>query len=319
MSGQKVKAQMSFSVPSLFKSLSLLMIPFAFLISPLSSGPARSACVDERELLETGRASALFPTPASPGEFKIVSYNIRWRCCEELRQLIEMLRSDAEIGRASIIGLQEVDRNKKRTRHTNTVREMAEALGMYYAWAAPPPPPASQEQEEETGVAILSHYPLTEVRRIVLPQPGPGGRRRVALGATVKLGDASLRVYSIHAETRIAVDQRLKQFQAMLDDLKHHAKTESAIVLGDFNTWQGTAPRDTTRLFESAGFTTPFPADEPTHQWKQFILTVKLKLDWVWLRGLSATGYGIDREINISDHWPLWANVRLDPQRTATK
>jgi hypothetical protein len=34
--------------------------------------------------------------------------------------------------------LQEVDRNKKRTGNVNTARQLAEALGMRYAWAAPP-------------------------------------------------------------------------------------------------------------------------------------------------------------------------------------
>ena len=38
---------------------------------------------------------------------------------------------------------------------------------MHYAWAAPPA--AKPNDEEETGVAILSVYPLSDVRRIVLP------------------------------------------------------------------------------------------------------------------------------------------------------
>jgi endonuclease/exonuclease/phosphatase (EEP) superfamily protein YafD len=40
---------------------------------------------------------------------------------------------------------------------------------------------------------------------------------------------------------------------------------------------------------------------------------IEFRLDWVWLRGLEATSHGIDREIEISDHWPLWTSVRLAP------
>ena len=74
--------------------------------------------------------------PSAPAEIKLISYNIRWRSGDELREMIELLKHDPEIGKAQIIGLQEVDRNKKRTGNTNTARLIAEELGMYYAWAA---------------------------------------------------------------------------------------------------------------------------------------------------------------------------------------
>lgn len=226
-----------------------------------------------------------------------------------MRRLVRLLRDDAEIGGAAILGLQEVDRNKKRTGNTNTARLMAEELGLYYAWAAPPPATGKETQEEETGVAILSEYPLTDLVRIVLPNEGPGGRRRVALGATVNVGATKIRLYSVHAETRTTKERRLEQFQAVLNDLQtHHAKIERAVVLGDFNTLLGRDVRVTSLLFTEAGFTTPFPNDETT--WRTFIL--ELKLDWVWLRGLRVIEYGIDKKIGLSDHWPLWVKVNLD-------
>lgn len=266
----------------------------------------------ESPLLETGQAARLHNAPAAPASIKIVSYNIRWRGGEDLRQLIELFRSDKEIGGASILGLQEVDRNKKRTANRNTARQMAEELGMYYAWAAPPAQRAKDKEEgppeEETGVCILSAYPLMEVERILLPNEGPHGRRRVALGATVQIGKTSLRLYSVHAEIRTSNRQRLEQFQAVLDDLdKHHAKTERAVILGDFNTWLGKDVDSTDRLFTNAKFTTPFVKGLTT--WRTFI--VELKLDWLWLRGLQATNYGIDRKVGLSDHWPLWVEVKL--------
>jgi endonuclease/exonuclease/phosphatase family metal-dependent hydrolase len=267
-------------------------------------------------LLETGSSSKLRePAPAPPSTIKIVSYNIRWRGGEDLRELIELLRSDTEIGRATIIGLQEVDRNRKRTGNTNTARLIAEELGLRYAWAAPPPPPGKEQQEEETGVTILSPYPLTDVTRIVLPNAGPGGRRRVALGATVNIGPHALRVYTVHAETRTSKEKRTEQLQSVLDDLARQPVRERAVVLGDFNTITDDDRRATTQLFTGARFQTPFPNSEPT--WKTFI--IKLKLDWVWLRGLRPLDYGIDRKIGLSDHWPLWVNVRMEEARDAEK
>ncbi|HEX8136248.1 MAG TPA: endonuclease/exonuclease/phosphatase family protein [Pyrinomonadaceae bacterium] len=298
------------------KVLPALCLLFAAL-ALCSSSPAQAigngggSNTSAPELLETGSAKRMRAVPASaPGVIKIVSYNIRWRGGDDLRTLIELLRSDREIGQAAIIGLQEVDRNRKRTGNVNTVRLMAEELGLHYAWAAPPLAPGKEGQEEETGVALLSPYPLTDVRRIVLPNEGPGGRRRVALGASIHVGPSLVRAYTVHAETRTTNEKRLQQFQAVLDDLAHRARTEQqrAVILGDFNTLTGDDVRATQQLFTAARFQTPFPNSEPT--WKTFI--IKLKLDWVWLRGLQPVDFGIDRKIGLSDHWPLWVNVRLD-------
>jgi endonuclease/exonuclease/phosphatase family metal-dependent hydrolase len=211
--------------------------------------------------------------------------------------------------------LQEVDRNKKRTGNVNTARLMAEELGMYYAWAAPPPPPVKnkkEQPEEETGVLILSAYPLTDVKRFVLPNEGPGGRRRAAIGATVKIGETSLRVYSLHAEIRTSNERRLQQINAVLEDLNaHHKQVERAIVLGDFNTMTGKDVDGTTMLFTNAKFNTPFDNDIST--WKTFI--IELKLDWLWLRNLSPTKHGIDKKVRLSDHWPLWVEVKLNEKQ----
>src|SRR5215203_3453347 len=150
-------------------------------------------------LLEVGGEHAPAKPGDAPAELKIVSYNIRYRAGDELKQLITLLKEDPEIGGAHVIGLQEVDRNRKRTGNVNTARQLADALGMRYAWAAPPD--ADEDGEEETGVAILSAFPMSDVTRILLTHEGPDGRRRVAVGATLHVGTQAVRVYSVHAET----------------------------------------------------------------------------------------------------------------------
>jgi endonuclease/exonuclease/phosphatase family metal-dependent hydrolase len=261
-------------------------------------------------LLESGQGSTVRKQTSAtvPNEIKVISYNIRWRSGDDLKKLIKLLQEDAEIGGASILALQEVDRHKKRTGHNNTVKIIADALGMYYVWAAPPS--VKPTDEEETGVAILSVYPLSDVRRIVLPHPGPNRRRRVALGATVELHDRRWRVYSAHAETRIKIGKKLEQFKAVLDDLGQFPTDMPAIVMGDLNTWEPYADGKVTKLFSQAGMKTPF-GDQSTFKRKVMFVPIKLKLDWVWLRGLEAVSFGIDREIEVSDHWPLWTNVKI--------
>lgn len=270
-------------------------------------------------LLETGGAAKRVGAGLAPAELRIVSYNMRWRGGEDLRELIELLRHDAEIGGAAIIGLQEVDRNKERTDCANTARLMAEALGMNYAWAAPPNPRPKdgaqsggdeEPEEEETGVAILSPYPLTDVERIVLAHEGPNRRRRAAIGATVRVGDVSVRVYSVHAETRMPLEKKVEHWDDVLEDMKRHPQIQHAVVLGDFNTIKEKDVRAARRLFTGAGFHTPFSDDEPTFR----VFLFDFKLDWIWLRGFEAGAFGIDRKIGLSDHWPLWVKARLGKQ-----
>ncbi|MBV9924008.1 MAG: endonuclease/exonuclease/phosphatase family protein [Acidobacteria bacterium] len=256
-------------------------------------------------LLEVGGEVKPGSEPTAPAELKVVSYNIRYRAGDDLKQLIKLLKEDPEIGGAQVIGLQEVDRNKRRTGNVNTARQLAEGMGMRYAWAAPPD--ADDDGEEETGVAILSVFPLADVTRVLLTHEGPEGRRRVAVGATVQIGKTNVRVYSVHAETRMPVEKKVEHWQAVLEDLRLHPEAAGAIVLGDFNTIKGKDVKAARSLFTREGFKTPFADDDTT--WRTFV--VQLKLDWLWLRGLEARSSGIDKEIDLSDHWPLWAEVRL--------
>lgn len=260
------------------------------------------------DLLESGKAEIVKTPAKTPAEIKIVSYNIRWRSGDELKQLTRLLREDPEIGSAAILALQEVDRRKKRSRHSNVAKIMANELGMHYAWAAPPA--AKSGDEEETGVAILSSYPLSDVRRFVLPHEGPNGRRRAGIGATVEIDDKKWRVYSIHAETRLGLDKKMEQYKALLDDLAGYPPDMPAIVMGDFNTWESDADRRTIKLFTNAGLRTPF-GSQSTFKRTILVVPIEFRLDWVWLRGLDAASYGIDRKIGVSDHWPLWTNVKL--------
>jgi len=261
----------------------------------------------ETNLLETGRAAKVAEHKKAPAEITVVTYNIRWRTGPELQQIADWLRAK----HASLIALQEVDRARERTHKTNNARALADALGMYYAWAAPPLPKSGKGKEEETGVELLSSYPLRDVVRIVLPHEGPGGRWRVALGATVTIDKREFRVYSVHSETRIPVEQKIDQFRAVLDDLKRFPKTTPGIIMGDFNSWEPATVKQVRHLFTKEDFATPFPDNESTFKRNAVIFDVELKLDWIWLRGLTSQSFEIDRRLTVSDHFPLWANVSV--------
>jgi endonuclease/exonuclease/phosphatase family metal-dependent hydrolase len=300
------------------KLLVLLILPLSAILTNSQKTNAPNNPVSqisseaEASLLESGTPTKLRQIGLKDGEIKIVSYNIRYRSGDDLKKLLKLLREDPEIGNAMILGLQEVDRHKKRTDQTNTARTIADNLGLNYAWAAPPP--AKPTDEEETGVAIMTPFPMSDIRRLVLPHEGPNQRRRVALGATVRINGKDIRVYSMHGETRIDMDKKIEQMGTLIQDLKQYPEDLPVVVVGDLNTWEASAAAKTIKLFSGAGFHTPF-GSQTTFSRRVFLIPIEFRLDWVWLRGMRVVTYGIDRKINLSDHFPLWANVKLPAEK----
>jgi len=283
---------------------SLSLTPFLLLLLVSVAFAQPKSSVDD-PLLEVGKSPRTNAPTTVIKELRIVTYNIRWRAGDQLKQIANWLKEK----QPAVIALQEVDRARKRTDKTNTARALAEQLGMFYAWAAPPPVKATDE--EETGVELLSPYPISDVARIVLPNQGPGGRSRVALGATIKVGKMDVRVYSVPAENRLSESKKVEQLNAVLADLARLPKSTPAIVMGDFNTWEPAMVDRARELFTKAGFTTPFPDGRATFQRKIVFYNLELKLDWIWLRGFESKSFDIDRSFTVSDHFPLSTTVML--------
>jgi endonuclease/exonuclease/phosphatase family metal-dependent hydrolase len=131
----------------------------------------------------------------------------------------------------------------------------------------------------------------------------------------VEIDKRQWRVYTAHAETRLAFDKKLEQFKAVLNDLSRYPSHTPAIIMGDLNTWEPNAGDKTSKFFSAAGLKTPF-GNHSTFRRRVLLVPIEFKLDWVWLRGLEAASFGIDRKVEVSDHWPLWTNIKLPPGET---
>src|SRR4051812_11209029 len=92
---------------------------------------ARGQLNNDARLLETGTSAQSPKDARAAKDISIVTYNIRWRAGDELKQISDwLIKKDP-----SLIALQEVDRSKQRTNRTNNARALAQQLGMNYAWA----------------------------------------------------------------------------------------------------------------------------------------------------------------------------------------
>jgi endonuclease/exonuclease/phosphatase family metal-dependent hydrolase len=221
--------------------------------------------------------------------------------------------------RADIIALQEADRGTLRAGGRHVARELAEALGVEYARAHVRTPsdvgPKDRKwwldfeermllgEEGDTGVAILSRAPLSDVERIALPWKECPWRPRLALAASVPFGDATLRVFDLHVDTHASVVGQLEQHNAVLS--LANSSLKPAVILGDFNTLSPTAREAARGVLEANGFTTPMPTGTATWRTGPY----RQHYDWVFTRGVGVSRWGVARVRGISDHWPVWVEL----------
>ncbi len=220
-----------------------------------------------------------------------------------------------------VLALQEADKRTARAGGHHVARELAEALGT--AWVHLPAgiprgqkpvtrqwwldfeEPIGLHDEGDTGVALLSRFPLTDVTRIDLPWKECPWRPRLAMAVTVSVGKSRLRIINAHVDPHAAVGGQLEQLEVLLE----HADATNlpTLVLGDFNTLSKRKAVETRNFLESRGYETPFPTGTPT--WRG--AGIRLHADWIFSRGVNVNKWGVARPLNVSDHWPIWAEITL--------
>ena len=220
--------------------------------------------------------------------------------------------------RADILALQEADNQTARSGGRHVARELAARLNMdwIHAPAGIPRGVAPKKRQwwldfeeqialndpGDTGIALLSRLSLKDVTRIDLPWHECAWRPRVALAATVTMGDSDIRVVNAHIDPHPAAAGQLEQLEIMMDQAASELPT---VVMGDFNTLSKDKCVQTRRLLEFRGYTTPLPTGTAT--WRGALL--RFHADWIFVRGVKIKRWGVARPLNVSDHWPIWAEI----------
>lgn len=223
--------------------------------------------------------------------------------------------------RPDILALQEADKGTGRAGGQHVAAKLAEEMRVPYvhvgAGIPRGVPPESREwwlnfEEQialhdpgDTGVALLGCVPLDEITRIDLPWHQCAWRPRLAMGATIELAGRRVRLFNVHVDPHGPIDNQHQQLEAVLE---HAGQSEGpSLILGDFNTLSKQKAVEIRRLMESHGYSTPFPTGTPT--WRGAGL--RFHADWIFVNGLEVKRWGVARPLNVSDHWPIWAEISL--------
>ena len=100
-----------------------------------------------------------------------ITWNIWWRFGPRWHDRQPGIRATFERFRPDIVALQEV----WSTGQTTQADELADALGMYAAFASPSYPPAPENHDVDDwngvdlGIAVLSRWPILDQEALVMP------------------------------------------------------------------------------------------------------------------------------------------------------
>ena len=220
-----------------------------------------------------------------------------------------------------VLALQEADKRTVRTGGHHVASELAAELKMNWVHAPAGIPrgikpvtrqwwldfeePIDLHDAGDTGVALLSRLPLTDVTRIDLPWQECPWRPRLAIAATVRLGKSQVRIFNAHVDPHAAADGQLEQLAAI--GAEAQSSNMPTLILGDFNTLSEKKCKETRRYLEAIGYKTPFPTGTAT--WRG--AGIRLHADWVFSKGLSIKRWGVAKPLGVSDHWPIWVEVEF--------
>jgi endonuclease/exonuclease/phosphatase (EEP) superfamily protein YafD len=229
--------------------------------------------------------SSARPNESDTSRIKVVSFNIR--LADRIGAAIEVLRDHA-LRDADVISLQEMDETG--------VERIARALNLNYVYY---PGSIHPSRQRYYGPAILSRWPITETRKLILPHESwSRHQRRNATAATVIVRGSCLRVYAVHLETQAqaSAKQREDQLDVVLADA---ASTRCPVVLaGDFNS------KGIGWYLERKGFT--WPTEHVGRTISVF------SWDHIFAHGLAlpdSAAAGKVKEVHCaSDHRPVWAS-----------
>jgi len=222
---------------------------------------------------------------------------------------------------ADIVALQEADKRTVRTGGHHVAEELAATLKMNWVHAPAGIPrgikpvtrqwwldfeePIELHDVGDTGVALLSKLPLSDITRIDLPWKECPWRPRLAMAATVTVGQKQFRLFNAHVDPHAASDGQLAQLEAIAAQAA--LSKLPTIILGDFNTLSAKKCTETRAYLEAQGYESVFPTGTAT--WRGAGL--RLHADWIFTKGVSVKRWGVARPLNVSDHWPVWAEVTI--------
>lgn len=240
-----------------------------------------------------------WPMKQVKNKVRVATYNIRHGAGTDDR--LDLNRTSALLRNlnADIVGLQEVDKQAKRSESVDQASFLGEKLGMHSAFGS-----FMDFQGGQYGLAILSRYPIVKKQVIRLPN---GNEPRVALACHIKLPSGeSVMAVNLHLDWVKDDKFRFAQAKKLSEFLKRLKMPY--IMVGDFNDTLGSRTLDL--LSQNS-----IEADKPKSDYKTFSST-KPYTEIDFLFASPKTNWKVHncrvfQAPKTSDHRPIMATFEL--------
>jgi len=230
--------------------------------------------------------------PDPEAEIRVATFNVEHS--ERIEQAIDLLAGHSELRTADIILLQEMD--------AAGTQSVAEALGLYWVYF---PASVSRQHKRDFGNAILSRWPISEERKVILPRLAYFIRsQRIAVFGSVEIEGRKVQLCSTHLALPLAagLGARGDQVERILSEVKE--SPHPLIIGGDMN------GGGIGKAFERAGFSWPTRGLGAT--------TKIFGVDHLFTSGFDFAQKppaGVVRDnLGSSDHRPVWSVLRFAEQ-----
>lgn len=277
--------------------------------------------VDARALpidIPVSESGSFLPDPLPmtwPSTLRVVVWNTEYT--RNLDAQLDTLTTHEDLRTADLYLLSEVDRCSTRNGTRRAARMLAERIGGAYIYGIEfVELSIDRTIGGDTGQAIVSRRPLSGA---VLTchtshfdwfasagEPRLGSR--VVLHADLPVGDTYARVFALHFESNdVFGERRAVQEKEMLDASQALACDRPQVMAGDFNAWYPQAPE--LEVLRRSGFSDALDAlgdTGSTHRSGR-------RLDYAFVRGFRVVNGAVLRDVDTSDHSPLWVDLELSP------
>jgi endonuclease/exonuclease/phosphatase family metal-dependent hydrolase len=272
----------------------------ALTLAAVACGTATNYLDPSGPLYETHHAAAVQELVGQP-PLRVVTFNIEYAI--HVDRAITVLRETPALQNFDLLALQEMD--------APGVEQIAAALGLNSLYA---PGGVHPTPKHDFGCALLSPWPLTEPRKVLLPHGSRGtGLRRAAMGATLIRAGKRLRVYSVHLPAPLGVsgEGRHDQVETLLADAAD--SPDPVVIAGDLNS-HGLGEQFVKGGYDWLTRDVGATAAE--------VGVLRLAFDHVFVKGLRAATPGPSAGVvhdnrKASDHRPVWvlidAGTRTEP------
>lgn len=230
--------------------------------------------------------------PSFSEVIKVVTWNLSFG--EKIESAITALSTAEPLKDADILLLQEIDEEDTET--------IASELGYNYVYY---PATIHSKHSENFGNAILSKWPISGHKKVILPNTRQ--QTRIAVIAEVLINGLPVKVINVHLETIWMLNMIGKKQPEYLFDNSSENQHRNVLIGGDFNTWSGVSIKYLENIFRTRGVKRVSAGSGYTFQYAG----LKLTLDHIWTNDTHVTTSGVWRDTDASDHFPLWVEVNI--------